>query len=881
MLRAVVRGGATTGPTHTFNELQLGGSTRITTDPSMVEELLRNWMSQRHSELPGNVAFNPSTFQAAEREHRNWLRRNCDRECAEDSASAAAFSSQVGFWDAFEQWQEANPRSDPALFFPGFTWSAYLGSRPRMSEVEAAVMTPDGDVSASPEDLVSYSALKRGGPALWRLLARIFGIVIDTGEVPKAWTCGFIRWLWKGKGSKLDPSMFRGITLTSCIGKTFERVLYSRLLRWSRCVGAVPLVQSVSQAHGGVLEQIGLLSDIIASRTARRNDTWLATVDLKGAFPSTSRPFLWCRLRELGLRGSILRVLVNLFTNVVCLGGLPGGGFSCRVERATGVPEGFVLSPFLFAIAISGLVKALEATGVGVHVAGIFAASFFFVGDIALVACSYEQLQTLIWTTVEWCRDNRFVVHPDKTEVLIIGPGARAQADTYGGRFKFQLMRGGGLPNFEIDVEIGKPARYLGAMFRSDLKWDDAIVKWRKKSGVYIGGIARAMAVLGDISRTYLLRGFTAHARSVEEWACPVWGSISCDVWKRVETRDRREACRLLGNSSFGVASVGIAILLGQLPVGLRIASRAAAYALRLDALIRDNALSAAVADELREGSMNAFDLSSMSRSVRSCESLGLMWPSSLAFTKAQWKSKVRAAAQVRLWHLAEKHPSLALLVMVRPSKGWLTTWILDRPARGDCFSNVLIVILGGRWRLFADVRHDMNGARGDGDTIEICDCDLCDVSADDAHAGDAATVLLQCPRLEDARRRWFTASSRTCEDLGQEILSWWRSCVESAEPSVAALAAAIFGHGVPLPRGAVLERLVYDLTMNFVLVFGPLYADNEAFVRGLGVPRQVEEDVWVPDGDGDGDDDNDDYDSDDDGDGYFNDRLEEPLLWL
>jgi hypothetical protein len=260
---------------------------------------------------------------------------------------------------------------------------------------------------------------------------------------------------------------------------------------------------------------------------------------------------------------------------------------------------------------------------------------------------------------------------------------------------------------------------------------------------------------------------------------------------------------------------------------------------------------------------------------------LKLTWPSSLALKKEQWKTKVRAAAQVELWRLAGEHPSLALLVLVRPSKKWLNTWILNRPARGDQISDVLIAILGGRWRLFADVRYDMGGARGDGVSIAICDCDLCNASIEGTHAGDDATVLFRCPELEEPRGRWLAAGLQVCEAFGGVLVDWWIECVEYAEPSTAALAAAIFGTGAPVPRGPVQERFEHELTSAFSQAFGPFFARSAEFVRNLGVPQQVDDDVWAPDGDGDDEEAGDVYDSDDDGDGYFNDRLGGPLMWV
>ena len=68
--------------------------------------------------------------------------------------------------------------------------------------------------------LAALGVVARGVEALRR--------VLETGDVPTVWTVGYVRWLHKG-GSELDWLNFRGITLASVVGKTFERVLLARL----------------------------------------------------------------------------------------------------------------------------------------------------------------------------------------------------------------------------------------------------------------------------------------------------------------------------------------------------------------------------------------------------------------------------------------------------------------------------------------------------------------------------------------------------------------------------------------------------------------------------------------------------------------------------
>ena len=114
-----------------------------------------------------------------------------------------------------------------------------------------------------------------------------------------------------------------------------------------------------------------------------------------GAFPSTNRVLLWRRLRELGLRGAGLRILVALFLNDARIGGVGGGLYSRRVTRRSGVPEGFRLSPLLFALAFSPLIECLKATGAGVHVSGEFLGALMLADDVAIVAESAGDLRAL------------------------------------------------------------------------------------------------------------------------------------------------------------------------------------------------------------------------------------------------------------------------------------------------------------------------------------------------------------------------------------------------------------------------------------------------------------------------------------------------------
>ena len=53
-----------------------------------------------------------------------------------------------------------------------------------------------------------------------------------TRKVPSFWGHGRLEALFKGKGSKADPSKYRGLNVGSCIAKAIISIILTRLFEW-------------------------------------------------------------------------------------------------------------------------------------------------------------------------------------------------------------------------------------------------------------------------------------------------------------------------------------------------------------------------------------------------------------------------------------------------------------------------------------------------------------------------------------------------------------------------------------------------------------------------------------------------------------------------
>jgi hypothetical protein len=98
-----------------------------------------------------------------------------------------------------------------------------------VSEVNSVVKNFKMKKAPGP-DLITNEHIRYAGNALQRHLCHLFNLIIQTCYLPTSMRKGMIIPLYKGKNKdKCNPANYRGITLTSTIGKVFERLLLERL----------------------------------------------------------------------------------------------------------------------------------------------------------------------------------------------------------------------------------------------------------------------------------------------------------------------------------------------------------------------------------------------------------------------------------------------------------------------------------------------------------------------------------------------------------------------------------------------------------------------------------------------------------------------------
>ena len=171
--------------------------------------------------------------------------------------------------------------------------------------------------------------------------------------VPETWGNGKIEALWKGKGSKSDPAMYRGLNIGSIVCKTVINIILSRLQSWYD--------HQLTDNQYGFRQNRGTNDATFVTKRFQQisNDQtttgYLLFVDLSAAFDHIARSWLWKSIRlrlppELE-NTTLIDILQNLYSKTTI------NIESKTVPTTAGVRQGGPESPPLFDLYIDYVMR--------------------------------------------------------------------------------------------------------------------------------------------------------------------------------------------------------------------------------------------------------------------------------------------------------------------------------------------------------------------------------------------------------------------------------------------------------------------------------------------------------------------------------------------
>jgi hypothetical protein len=371
---------------------------------------------------------------------------------------------------------------------------------------------------AAGSDGVVAEILIRGGDRVGEAVHKLCQKAWEEEKLPLDWTRGVVVPIYKD-GEKRDPLNYRGITLLSIVGKVYTQIINERLMRYCEKNKILVEEQGGFRPHRGCPDQLFALVEIIQNRG--KKGTFCCFIDVKKAFDRVFRAGLLHRVAAEGIRGKMWRVLRSIYQTVdscVRIGDTCTEWFSLE----TGVRQGCVLSPLLYALFINGLVKELQNLNRGVEIEeGNIINSLLYADDIVLMAENRYQLQEMLDTVSSYAKRWRFELNPKKSEVVVFGL-KRAPRD-------IQWRLG------ESRIKQVTQYKYLGIELTRTLRWTPYFKRVLAKAKRNMTQ-ALAMGIRGGFMSVRLARIiWMSLVRSVIEYGNEIWGESEVVEFEKIQ----------------------------------------------------------------------------------------------------------------------------------------------------------------------------------------------------------------------------------------------------------------------------------------------------------------------------------------------------------
>lgn len=161
--------------------------------------------------------------------------------------------------------------------------------------------------------------LRCSTPELQRAVLKVFNLVLSSGCFPDIWNEGIITPIHKS-GDKLDPNNYRGICVSSNLGKAFSSILNERIQTFLIEHNALCKNQIGFLPNHRTTDHIYTLHTLINKHLnyTRNGKIFACFIDFKKAFDSIWHTGLYYKLLETGVGGKVYDVIKSMYSNNKC-----------------------------------------------------------------------------------------------------------------------------------------------------------------------------------------------------------------------------------------------------------------------------------------------------------------------------------------------------------------------------------------------------------------------------------------------------------------------------------------------------------------------------------------------------------------------------------
>ncbi len=364
------------------------------------------------------------------------------------------------------------------------------------------------------------------------LFTQYFNLVFSTGFLPETWLTGTINPIYKGKGSRLDPNSYRPITILSCFGKLFTRILNNRLSKFIDAYGILHPNQAGFRKGFCTSDNIFVMQCLMQILKQTKRKLFTVFIDFTKAFDSVWRVGLWYKLLKNGIQGRFLSLVKNMYHNIrskVAFNNELSDYFPCN----TGVRQGENLSPLLFSLYINDLEPYLLSNGCnGINLLFENDTEFsillhflvlLYADDTVIFTDNPDNLQKSLDLFFDYCSTWKLKVNMSKTKIVIFGSGPAKNSKH---SFTFGADQ----------IEIVDTYTYLGIKMHRNRRFIQAVKSLTESATKAMFSLLKKARNV-NLPLDCLLSAFDTMIAPILLYGVEVWGYENLDIIEKVHTK--------------------------------------------------------------------------------------------------------------------------------------------------------------------------------------------------------------------------------------------------------------------------------------------------------------------------------------------------------
>ena len=272
------------------------------------------------------------------------------------------------------------------------------------------------------KDNIHPKMLKHLGTLAIKMLDRLFNLCFKYAEWQ--WNTAEVIFLRKeGKSNYSQAGAYRPISISSYIGKLFEKICAKRLEYYFWRIGLFDEDQEGFTRARNTVRYLNRLNLGIKADLEKRLTVMCLFLDMEKAFDSVWKRGLIVKLSQVGVKGRMLAIIDAFLMNRSVRLNVNGFIGILRLCLLIGLPQGSVLSPILFKFFLYDLCEELIRGNYRLLKKYKFADDGSLKASGATTAICLENLMLIMQSLEWWCSRWRMIINclPNKTEVVCYG----------------------------------------------------------------------------------------------------------------------------------------------------------------------------------------------------------------------------------------------------------------------------------------------------------------------------------------------------------------------------------------------------------------------------------------------------------------------------